>query len=169
MKHYTAKQINEMKQEIRTGKPVAIIADELAEQWGRPVRGIYSKVLRLSKLTRKITNTYTGPTKRPKVRAKKAVRPTVVQEMLDFTPLEGSVMDRFDKKVEEIVEDIKSTKAESIVKDICEEIIDLRKPVETVQPAEIGIEVPADLISLNIYPTRVVVYSDHVRYYFKNN
>ena len=52
MKHYTAKQVNEIKQEIRTGKPVAIIADELATQWGRPVAGVYGKVLKLSKLTR---------------------------------------------------------------------------------------------------------------------
>lgn len=166
MKHYTAKQINEIKQEIRTGKPVAIIADDLAEQWGRPVRGLYNKVLRLSKLTRKINNTYVGPTKRPMVRAKKAPKPAVI---MNFDPLEGSLFANYEKRVEEIVEDIKSTKAETVVKEICEEIIDLRKPVETVQPAEIGIEVPADLISLNIYPTRVVVYPDHVRYYFKNN
>jgi hypothetical protein len=164
MKHYTAKQINEMKQEIRTGKPVAIIADELALIWGRPVKGVYNKVLRLAKLTRKITNTYNGPTKKP--RAVKAPRPAIV---MNFDPLEGSLFSNYEKRVEEIIEDIKSTKAQAVVQEICEEIIDVRKPVETVQPAEIGIEVPSDLISLNIYPTRVVVYSDHVRYYFKNN
>ena len=58
MKHYTPKQINQIKQEIRTGKPVAIIADELAKEWKRPVAGVYGKVLRLSKMTRKIVNTY---------------------------------------------------------------------------------------------------------------
>jgi hypothetical protein len=160
MKHYTAKQINEMKQEIRTGKPVAIIADELALIWGRPLKGVYNKLLSLSKLTRKMTNTYTGPTKRP--RARKAPRPAVI---MNFDPLEGSLFSNYEKRVEEIVEDIKSTKAQAVVQEICEEIIE--KPLEK-QPAEIGIEVPANLISFNISPSKVVVYSDHVRYYFNN-
>lgn len=160
MKHYTAKQINEMKQEIRTGKPVAIIADELALIWGRPLKGVYNKLLSLSKLTRKMTNTYTGPTKRP--RARKAPRPAVI---MNFDPLEGSLFSNYEKRVEEIIEDIKSTKAKAVVQEICEEIIE--KPIEK-QPAEIGIEVPANLISFNISPSKVVVYSDHVRYYFNN-
>ena len=90
MKHYTAKQINEIKQEIRTGKPVAIIADELSTQWGRPLAGVYGKVLKLSKLTRKITKTYNGPTKRPRTR--KAPKPAIVQQSIEFSPIEGSLL-----------------------------------------------------------------------------
>lgn len=163
MKHYTAKQINEIKQEIRTGKPVAIIADELATQWKRPVAGVYSKVLKLSKQTRKITNTYTGPTKRPKV---KAIRPAVVQEMLDFTPIvEGSSFETFHREVEEIIDEVMANDAQEVVQEICEEIVD--KPIER-QPAEIGIEVPAGVISFTGTASKVVIYSDHVRYYFNN-
>ena len=162
MKHYTAKQINEIKQEIRTGKPVAIIADELATQWKRPVSGVYSKVLKLSKQTRKITNTYSGPTKRPRV---KSIRPTVVQEMLDFTPIEGSVFETFAKEVEEIIDEVIANDAQEVVQEICEEIVD--KPIER-QPAEIGIEVPAGVISFTGTASKVVVYADHVRYYFNN-
>lgn len=163
MKHYTAKQINEIKQEIRTGKPVAIIADELSAQWGRPVAGVYGKVLKLSKLTRKITKTYNGPTKRPRTR--KALRPAAVQEVIDFTPMPGSLMDNFNKRIQEIVEDIEATEAAQAVQEICEEIV--TKPLER-QPAEIGIEVPVGVMSFTGVPSRIVVFQDHVRYYFDN-
>jgi hypothetical protein len=165
MKHYTPKQINQIKQEIRTGKPVAIIADELAKEWKRPVAGVYGKVLRLSKMTRKITNTYTGPTKRPYVR-KKAPRPAIVQEALtmDFEPMPGSVLENFNNRVKEIVADIEA-KQVPVVQEICEEI--LEKPIER-QPAEIGIEVPVGVMSFTGVPNRIVVYADHVRYYFDN-
>jgi hypothetical protein len=163
MKHYTAKQINEIKQEIRTGKPVAIIADELSAQWGRPVAGVYGKVLKLSKLTRKITKTYNGPTKRPRIR--KAPRPTAVQEVIEFEPLAGSLMDNFNKRIEEIIEDIEATEAAQAVQEICEEIVN--KPIER-QPAEIGIEVPVGVMSFTGVPSRIVVFQDHVRYYFDN-
>ena len=165
MKHYTPKQINQIKQEIRTGKPVAIIADELAKEWKRPVAGVYSKVLRLSKMTRKIVNTYEGPTKRPYVR-KKAPRPAVIQERvtMDFNPMPGSLWDNFDKRMEEIVADI-DAKQVPVVQEICEEII---HPDIERQPAEIGIEVPASIISFTDTPKKVVIYSDHIRYYFNN-
>lgn len=165
MKHYTPKQINQIKQEIRTGKPVAIIADELAKEWKRPVSGVYSKVLRLSKMTRKIVNTYTGPTKRPYVR-KKTLRPAVVQETItmDFEPMPGSVLENFDKRIEEIVADI-DAKQVPAVQEICEEIVD--KPIERL-PAGIGIEVPVGAMSFTGVPSRIMVFTDHVRYYFNN-
>ena len=163
MKHYTAKQINEIKQEIRTGKPIAIIAHELASRWGRPVSGLYGKVLKLSKLTRKINKTYSGPTKRPRVRT--APRPAVVQEVIEFEPLAGSLMDNFEKRIKEIVEDIEATEAAQVVQEICEEIVE--KPMER-QPAEIGIEVPVGVMSFTGVPSRIVVFQDHVRYYFDN-
>jgi hypothetical protein len=165
MKHYTPKQINQIKQEIRTGKPVAIIADELAKEWKRPIAGVYSKVLRLSKMTRKIVNTYEGPTKRPYVR-KKAPRPAVIQERvtMDFNPMPGSLWDNFDKRMEEIVADI-DAKQVPVVQEICEEII---HPDIERQPAEIGIEVPASIVSFTDTPKKVVIYSDHIRYYFNN-
>lgn len=165
MKHYTAKQINEIKQEIRTGKPVVIIADELAKQWGRPVSGVYTKVLRLSKQTRKITNTYTGPTKRAYTSTKRKLRPTVVQQSIDFTPMEGSVFETFSKEVEEIIDEVIANDAQEVVQEICEEIVD--KPIER-QLAEIGIEVPAGVISFTGTASKVVIYTDHVRYYFNN-
>ena len=163
MKHYTAKQINEIKQEIRTGKPIAIIAHELASRWGRPVSGLYGKVLKLSKLTRKITKTYNGPTKRPRTR--KAPKPAIVQQSIEFSPIEGSLLENFNKRVEEIMEDIKANEAEIIVQEICEEIVE--KPIER-QPAEIGIEVPVGVMSFTGVPSRIVVFQDHVRYYFDN-
>jgi hypothetical protein len=155
MKHYTPKQINQIKQEIRTGKPVAIIADELAKEWNRPVAGVYGKVLRLSKMTRKIVNTYEGPTKRPYVR-KKAPRPAIVQEAvtMEFQPMPGSLWDL----------DIEASKV-PVVQEICEQIVD--KPIDR-QPAEIGIEVPASIVSFTDTPKKVVIYSDHIRYYFNN-
>lgn len=165
MKHYTPKQINQIKQEIRTGKPVAIIADELAKEWKRPVSGVYGKVLRLSKMTRKIVNTYEGPTKRPYVR-KKAPRPAVIQERvtMDFNPMPGSLWDNFDKRMEEIVADIEP-KQVPVVQELCEEII---HPNIERQSAEIGIEVPASVVSFTDTPKKVVIYSDHIRYYFNN-
>jgi len=165
MKHYTPKQINQIKQEIRTGKPVAIIADELAKEWKRPIAGVYGKVLRLSKMTRKIVNTYEGPTKRPYVR-KKALRPAVVQEAIEmeFQPMPGSLWDNFDKRMEEIVADI-DAKQVPVVQEICEEII---HPDIERQSAEIGIEVPASVVSFTDTPKKVVIYSDHIRYYFNN-
>jgi len=165
MKHYTPKQINQIKQEIRTGKPVAIIADELAKEWKRPIAGVYGKVLRLSKMTRKIVNTYEGPTKRPYVR-KKAPRPAIVQEAvtMEFQPMPGSLWDNFDKRMEEIAADIEP-KQVPVVQELCEEII---HPNIERQSAEIGIEVPASVVSFTDTPKKVVIYSDHIRYYFNN-
>jgi hypothetical protein len=160
MKHYTSKQINEIKQEIRTGKPIAIIADELAKEWGRPLGGVYTKVLRLSKQTRKIVKTYNGPSKKARVR--KAPRPAVV---MNFDPLPGSLFDNFNKRVEEIVEDVKANNAQPILQEICEEIVD--KPIERL-PAGIGIEVPVGVMSFTGVPSRIMVFTDHVRYYFDN-
>jgi hypothetical protein len=165
MKHYSPKQINQIKQEVRTGKPVAIIADELAAEWGRPVSGVYTKVLRLSKQTRKINKTWVGPTRKPIVKKAKAPRPAAVQEVIDFEPLPGSLMHNFDKRIVEIIEDIEATEAAQAFKEICEEIVE--KPIER-QPAEIGIEVPVGVMAFTGVPSRIVVYSDHVRYYFDN-
>ena len=78
MKQYTPKQINEIKQQIRTGKPLPIIADDLAKEWERPVSGVYSKVFTLSKNTRKINNTWKGPARRE---YKKRLRPTMATQL----------------------------------------------------------------------------------------
>lgn len=164
MKQYTPKQINQIKQEIRTGKPVSIIADELAKQWKRPVSGVYNKVLTLSKLTRKIKNVYTGPVRKPY--KKRAPRPAIIQEpvTMEFEPMPGSLWDNFDKRIEEIAADIEANKV-PVVQEVCEEI--LERPIER-QPAEIGIEVPSSIVSFTDTPRKVVIYSDHVRYYFNN-
>ena len=163
MKQYTAKQINQIKQEIRTGKPVAIISDELAKEWKRPIGGVYTKVLTLSKMTRKIKNSYTGPVRKPYVK-KKAPRPAIVQEAvtMEFQPMPGSLWDNFDKRMEELTADIETNKV-PVVQEICEEIV---HPNIERQPAEIGIEVPASIVSFTDTPSKVVIYSDHVRYYF---
>jgi hypothetical protein len=148
MKHYTPKQVNEIKQQIRTGKPLPIIAEDLAIEWERPSSGIYSKAVALARNTRKITNTWTGPTKKTKL------RPTIVQQSIDFDLMPGSLLDATDNK------------SEVILKEICEEIVE--KSEIKQQPAEIGIEVPPTNISFNGIPSRVVIYSDHVRYYYNN-
>ena len=165
MKHDSPKQINQIKQEVRTGKPLSIIADELAAEWGRPLAGVYTKVVRLSKQTRKINKTWTGPTRKPMARKAKAPRPAAVQEVIDFEPLPGSLMHNFDKRIVEIIEDIEATEAAQAVKEICEEIVE--KPIER-QPAEIGIEVPVGVMAFTGVPSKIVVYQDHVRYYFDN-
>ena len=148
MKHYTPKQVNEIKQQIRTGKPLPIIAQDLAIEWERSSSGIYSKAVALARNTRKITNTWTGPTKKTKL------RPTIVQQSIDFDLMPGSLLDATDNK------------SEVILKEICEEIVE--KSEIKQQPAEIGIEVPPTNISFNGIPSRVVIYSDHVRYYYNN-
>jgi flagellar biosynthesis/type III secretory pathway protein FliH len=76
----------------------------------------------------------------------------------------GSLWDNFDKRMEEIAADIEA-KQVPVVQEICEEI--LEKPIER-QPAEIGIEVPASIVSFTDTPKKVVIYSDHIRYYFNN-
>lgn len=164
MKHYSPKQINQIKQEIRTGKPVPIIADELAAEWARPVAGVYTKVLRLSKQTRKINKTWAGPTR--KTRAKKAPKPAAVEQVvMNLEPMPGSLMEKFDKRIIEIIEDIEATEAAQAVQEICQEIVE--KPIER-EPAEIGIEVPVGVMAFTGTPSKIVVYQDHVRYYFDN-
>lgn len=165
MKHYTPKQINEIKQEIRTGKPVPVIAEELATIWKRPVKGVYTKVLRLSKQTRKINNTWTGPTRKPITRKTKAPKPAIVQQSIEFTPMQGSLMENFDNRIKEIIEDIEAAEAAQAVHEICEEIVS--KSIER-EPAQVGIDVPVGTMSFVGTPSRIVVYQDHVRYYFDN-
>jgi len=77
----------------------------------------------------------------------------------------GSLMDNFEKRIVEIIEDIEATEAAQAVKDICEEIVS--KPIER-QPAEIGIEVPVGVMAFTGVPSKIIVFSDHIRYYFDN-
>jgi hypothetical protein len=166
MRHYSPKQINQIKQEIRTGKPVTIIADELSKEWKRPLGGVYSKVLKLSKETRKINKTYSGPQRRTYTSTKRKLKPTSVEQVImNLDPMPDSLMDKFDKRIVEIIEDIEATEAAQAVKDICEEIV--HRPIQR-EPAEIGIEVPVGVMAFTGIPSRIVVYSDHVRYYFDN-
>ena len=148
---YTAKEINYIKEEIRTGKPVSIIADNLCVEFDRPIGGVYAKVWKLAKSTKKIKKNYDGPTRRPHVRK---IRPAIVQQSIDFDLMPGSLLDVTDNK------------SEVILKEICEEIVE--KSEIKQEPAEIGIEVPPTNISFNGIPSRVVIYSDHVRYYYNN-
>jgi hypothetical protein len=156
MKHYTAKQVNEIKQEIRTGKPLPIIAEDLSQSWKRPVSGIYTKVLQLSTLTRKINNTYTGPTKR---RRKKK---TVVNKEIG-TPIPPHLWDVTDQG------EVVLIKQEDVIVGKEPEQECIPEPIVYEQePAEICIEVPTGNISFIGTPSRVVIYSNHVRYYYNN-
>jgi hypothetical protein len=158
MKHYTAKQVNEIKQEIRTGKPLPIIAEDLSQSWKRPVSGIYTKVLQLSKLTRKINNTYTGPTKRrrkKKTVVKKEIGTIIPPHLWDVTDQGEVVLIK--------QEDVIVGKEELTIEEFSK-IWD--GPQQ--EPAEICIEVPTGNISFIGTPSRVVIYSDHVRYYYNN-
>lgn len=154
MKHYTPKQINEIKQEIRTGKPAIIIADDLAKRWGRPPSGIYYKTIQLAKQTRKIKNDYVGPTKRVRVRKPKKEKTSVIPPHLWTLNDEKEII-----LVKQEAEDVIVGQA---VEQEC-----IPEPIELVQePAEICIEVPTGNISFIGIPSRVVIYSDHVRYYY---
>jgi hypothetical protein len=149
MKLYTTKEISEIKQNIRKGIPLSIIADDLSKQWDRPLAGIYAKIWKISKMTRKIKTNYNGPKRR-------AYKPRLKPTMASQLPLEWTL----------------NEKEEIVLKDICEEIIDkdFTSLDETPQqqPAEIGIEVPVSSISFTGTPSRVVIYPDHVRYYYNN-
>lgn len=158
MKHYTPKQINEIKQEIRTGKPAIIIADDLAKRWGRPPSGIYYKTIQLAKQTRKIKNDYVGPTKRVRVKKAKKENTAIIPPHL------WSIND--EKEVVLVKQDVivgKDVEQESVTIKEFEKIWD-----EPQEPAEICIEVPTGNISFIGIPSRVVIYSDHVRYYYNN-
>lgn len=165
MKHYSPKQINQIKQEIRTGKPLPIIADELAAEWNRPVSGVYTKVLILSKQTRKINKTYSGPTRRPYTSTKRKLRPAAVDQVVMNLITEPQLEQNFKDRIEDIVAEIKPKQAINVVQEICEEIVS--KPIER-EPAEIGIEVPVGVMAFTGTPSKIVVYQDHVRYYFDN-
>lgn len=144
MKSYTTNEVSHIKREIRTGKPCSIIADELSTIWKRPYGGIYNKVLNISKLVNKKKNTWNGPSKRTYTRKPKPAMASNVN------------LWNWDNEKEAVA-----------VKEICEEIVaKSEEVVEEVNPTETGIEVPANLISFNSSPTRVVIYSDHVRYYY---
>lgn len=148
MKLYTTKEISEIKQNIRKGIPLSIIADDLSKQWNRPLAGIYAKIWKISKMTRKIKTNYNGPKRR-------AYKPRLKPTMASQLPLEWTL----------------NEKEEVVLKDICEEIIDkdFTSLDETPQqPAEIGIEVPVSSMSFTGTPSRVVIYPDHVRYYYNN-
>jgi len=156
MKHYTPKQINEIKQEIRTGKPAIIIADELSKTWGRPPSGIYYKAIQLAKQTRKIKNDYVGPTKRPRVKkAKKENTAVIPPQLWDMNDKEEVILAKQD--------DVIVGKEELTIEEFSK-IWD--GPQQ--EPAEICIEVPTGNISFIGTPSRVVIYSDHVRYYYNN-
>jgi hypothetical protein len=158
MKHYTPKQINEIKQEIRTGKPAIIIADDLAKRWGRPSSGIYYKAIQLAKQTRKIKNDYVGPTKRVRVKKAKKENTAIIPPHL------WSIND--EKEIVLVKQDVivgKDVEQESVTIKEFEKIWD-----EPQEPAEICIEVPTGNISFIGIPSRVVIYSDHVRYYYNN-
>jgi hypothetical protein len=161
MKHYTPKQVNLMKQEIRKGKPLPLIAKDLSREWNRPYQGIYSKVVVLSKKTYKINKTWEASERKAVVPDVKAPRPSIIQETLDFTPLLGSLIKTF------------SVKEEQVIEKVCNDIIetstfeDSNKVFEIIkEPTEICIEVPTGNISFIGTPNRVVIYSDHVRYYY---
>ena len=154
MKHYTPKQINEIKQEIRTGKPAIIIADDLAKRWGRPSSGIYYKAIQLAKQTRKIKNDYVGPTKRVRVKKAKKENTAIIPPHL------WSINDE---------KEIVLVKQDDVIVGKEPEQEFIPEPVTYEQEtAEICIEVPTGNISFIGTPSRVVIYSDHVRYYYNN-
>ena len=156
MKTYTPKEINEIKQEIRTGKPISLIANDLSKEWNRPIGGVYTKVWKLSKSTKKIKNNYVGPSRKP-YKPRTTLKPAMASQL----PLEWTF----------------NEKEEVVLKDICEEIVGKEELTmeefskvwnAPQQPAEIGIEVPVSSISFTGTPSRVVIYPDHVRYYYNN-
>jgi hypothetical protein len=157
MKHYTPKEVNLIKREIRTGKPLPLIADDLAKEWGRPRQGLYTKVVTLSRKTYKI-NKWDGPTRK----VEKPAKPSIVQETINFTPMNESLLEGFDDEEKEVIVDI----SKGIINLPKEEPV--TEPVIEQQPAEIGIEVPVNDVAFVGTPSKVVIYKDHVRYYYSN-
>jgi hypothetical protein len=143
---YTPKEINYIKEEIRTGKPISIIADNLCVEFDRPIGGVYAKVWKLAKSTKKISKNYVGPSRRPHIRK---IRPTMAKEIPNLWDF--------------------NNEQEIVIKEICEEIINKEEldvvPVQQ-EPAHVGIEVPVDSITFTGKPGKVIVYPDHVRYYY---
>lgn len=68
---YTNAEIQEMKELIRTGKPILQIADELHAKWGRPISGITGKLYQVAKRTKKIAE-WNGPKRRTGVQRPKS-------------------------------------------------------------------------------------------------
>jgi hypothetical protein len=132
MVHYSKVQNNQIKEEIRTGKEISVIARKIAKDWKKPYSAIYCKVWRVSKTTRRIQ------------------RPAII----DKNPLPDSLISKLGVK--------------DVTKDIIDEtpiIVDIN---QEVIPAEIGIEVPVNSMNFIGVPSKIVVYSNHVRYYFDN-
>lgn len=140
MRHYTLKQINQIKQEIRTGKPISLIAEDLSTEWQRSIGGVYSKVWQLAKQTRKITTKWDGPTRRSAKRSKAIVMDPLPGSLWNILPVEQDVIVGESSIVEEPIQD----------------------------SADICIEVPTGNISFVGTPSRIVIYGDHVRYYYNN-
>lgn len=163
MKQYTPKQVNIIKQEIRTGKPLPLIARDLAIEWGRPLKGIYGKVVTLSRKTYKINNTWKDDSRVP-AEIKSPIRPADAQQTIDFTPLEGGMLDSFTIDEQEVITDI----CKEIINDA--EVVTEENIVEQL-PAQIeveGIEVPVNDVAFVGTPSKVVIYKDHIRYYYSN-
>jgi hypothetical protein len=55
--NYTQREINELKEAIRSGKPYTQIAQEFSVAYNRSYAGVYMKVCSISKKTRKRANT----------------------------------------------------------------------------------------------------------------
>ena len=73
---------------------------------------------------------------------------------MNLEPLPGSLMQNFDNRIKEIIEDIEAAEAAQAVHEICEEIVS--KPIER-EPANIGIEVPVGTMAFTGVPSKIVV------------
>jgi len=86
MSHLTKEQVQELKAVIRTGEPIAMIADRLAPMYNKPVHSFRCTLYNLAKRTYKIAK-WNGPKKRKLNTTKKEkAKPQQLVLALDAPP-----------------------------------------------------------------------------------
>jgi len=95
MSHLTKEQKEELKAIIRTGEPIAFIADRLAPMYNKPVHSFRCTLYNLAKRTYKIAQ-WNGPKKR---RTKKNNPPAQIVEKSVTMPQLGQRIERYEDHI----------------------------------------------------------------------
>lgn len=96
---YSVKDVKELKELIRTGKPLIQIAREEHERFGTTFSGLYSKLCNLSKVTRKVRD-WDGPKRVRKSNVETPVTVSVEEPKKGIVVPEGTTFEGVPKKVE---------------------------------------------------------------------
>lgn len=95
MSHLTKEQVQELKAVIRTGEPIAMIADRLAPIYNKPVHSFRCTLYNLAKRTYKIAE-WNGPKAR---RTKKNNPPAQMVEQPVVMPQLGQRIERYEDHI----------------------------------------------------------------------